>query len=176
MLNRRHVLPALVAVLALTGCATAERAVTSGSTPTAAPPSPSSTVPSLSDLANGDVVPDTDGTPLTLTVGDRVVTARLNDTPAARALAEQLPLTLAFDDLNAVEKTAPLASPPSMAGMPSGDDPEVGDIGLWAPSGDLVLYYGDVGYWDGIARLGTFDDVEAIASLTGPFTGTLALG
>jgi Cyclophilin-like family len=28
---------------------------------------------------------------------------------------------------------------------------------LHAPSGDLVFYYGDVGYWNGIVRVGRFD-------------------
>lgn len=118
-------------------------------------------------------MPSTRGTPITLTVGDQVITAILHDNPAANALAQQLPLTLTFEDFNAVEKIAALESPPSMDGMPSGADPEIGDIGLWAPGGDLVLYYGDVGYWNGIARLGTFDDVAAIASLSGPVTITV---
>jgi hypothetical protein len=115
-------------------------------------------------------MPSTNGTPITLTIGDQAVTGTLHDNPAANALARQLPLTLTFEDYNAVEKIAPLASPPSMDGMPRGADPDIGDIGLWAPGGDLVLYYGDVGYWDGIARLGTFNDVAAIAALSGPFT------
>ncbi len=118
-------------------------------------------------------MPKTSGTPITLTIGDQIITATLHDNPAAHALAQQLPLTLTFNDFNAVEKTAALVSPPSMDGMPEGADPEIGDIGLWAPGGDLVLYYGDVGYWNGIARLGTFDDVAAIASLSGPVTITL---
>lgn len=118
-------------------------------------------------------MPSTKGTPITLTIGDRVITATLHDNPAANALVQQLPLTLTFDDFNAVEKIAPLPAPPSMDGMPSGADPEIGDIGLWAPGGDLVLYYGDVGYWNGIARLGTFDDVAAIAAISGPFTITI---
>lgn len=120
-------------------------------------------------------MPDATGTAITMTVDGRVITATLHDNPAANALVEQLPLTLTFDDFNAVEKTARLPSPLSMQGMPEGDDPEVGDIGFWAPGGDLVLYYGDVGYWNGIARLGTFDDVEAIATRTGPFTVTIAM-
>ncbi|WP_307043070.1 cyclophilin-like fold protein [Agromyces ramosus] len=118
-------------------------------------------------------MPDSNGTPITLTIDDQVITATLHDNPAANALAQQLPLTLTFDDFNSVEKIATLASPPSMDGMPTGADPEIGDIGLWAPGGNLVLYYGDVGYWNGIARLGTFDDVAAIKALSGPFTVTI---
>ena len=80
--------------------------------------------------------------------------AALNTTPAAQQLLDQLPLRLRFADFNAVEKIARLPEPLSMSGMPSGDDPESGDVGFYAPTGYLVLYYRDVGYWPGIARLG----------------------
>ena len=42
----------------------------------------------------------------------------------------------------------------------AGDDPEINDIGYYAPSGDLVLYYGDVGYWTGIVRIGGLDAAD----------------
>jgi hypothetical protein len=35
--------------------------------------------------------------------------------------------------------------------------PDIRDIGYYAPSGDLVFYYGDVGYWNGIVRIRRFD-------------------
>ena len=44
-----------------------------------------------------------------------------------------------------------------MEGVPAGADPDIGDIGYYAPSGDLVLYYGDVGYWNGIVPIGRVD-------------------
>lgn len=119
-------------------------------------------------------MPTNDGTAIVLTIEDHVITGTLLDNPAANALMEQLPLTLSFDDFNSVEKVAPLAAPLPMTGMPAGADPEVGDIGFWAPGGDLVLYYGDVGYWNGIARLGSVDDIAAIEAHTGPFTLTIA--
>jgi hypothetical protein len=43
-----------------------------------------------------------------------------------------------------------------MEGVPAGDDPEINDLGYYAPSGDLVFYYGDVGYFNGIVRVGRF--------------------
>ena len=43
-------------------------------------------------------------------------------------------------------------------GVPDGADPDIADIGYYAPTQDLVLYYGDVGYWDGIVRIGRYDD------------------
>jgi hypothetical protein len=47
--------------------------------------------------------------------------------------------------------------PLTMDGVPAGDDPEINDIGYYAPSGDLVLYCGDVGYFNGIVRIGRLD-------------------
>jgi len=89
-----------------------------------------------------------------ITVDDQTVIAQLADNPTARDLVDQLPLTLRFRDFNRVEKIAELPRPLTMEGVPAGDDPEINDIGYYAPSGDLVLYYGDVGYWNGIVRIG----------------------
>jgi hypothetical protein len=96
-------------------------------------------------------------TPIRLTIADTVVTARLADNATARAFAAQLPLTLTFRDFNEVEKIAALPRPLPTDGLPPGADPDIGDIGYYAPSGDLVFYYGDVGYWDGIVLIGRFD-------------------
>lgn len=114
------------------------------------------------------------GTPIKITVGDTVVTARLADNATAHDLADQLPLTLIFKDFNRVEKIAKLPRSLSMDGVPAGDDPDIGDIGYYAPSGDLVFYYGDVGYWNGIVRIGRFDTtMELIESQDHDFQVTI---
>jgi hypothetical protein len=111
---------------------------------------------------------------ITIGIGDTVLDARLWDNPTSRDLIAQLPLTLEFRDLNNVEKIARLPRELTMDGVPEGDDPEPQDIGYYAPSGDLVLYYGDVGYWDGIVRLGTVvGDMQAIRNQTGTFAATI---
>ncbi|WP_290218472.1 cyclophilin-like fold protein [Corynebacterium atrinae] len=51
----------------------------------------------------------------------------------------------------------------TMEGMPSGDDPEVSDLGYYAPNGVVVLYTGEVGFWNGIARI---DRMEGDQSVT----------
>ena len=71
-----------------------------------------------------------------------------------KALPTSFLFTLTFDDFNHVEKVAELPRPLTMDGVPAGDDPEVNDIGYYAPSRSLVFYYGDVGYWNGIVRIG----------------------
>ena len=96
-------------------------------------------------------------TDIRITVGDQTFSAQLADNPTARDLVDQLPLTLRFRDFNRVEKVAKLPRPLTMDGVPAGDDPEINDIGYYAPSGDLVLYYGDVGYFNGIVRIGRLD-------------------
>jgi hypothetical protein len=97
------------------------------------------------------------GVPVRIRFGSTAITARLNDTSTARDLAGQLPLTLTFRDLMGQEKAAELPRALSLDGVPDGDDPVPGDIGYWVPDQRLILYYGDVGRYDGIVRIGGFD-------------------
>jgi hypothetical protein len=79
-------------------------------------------------------------------------------------------------DHGSVEKTGPLPSPLSLDGQPDGADPNVGDIGYYAPGNDLVLYYGDQSYYNGIVVLGHLDGEapERIADLDGSITASVA--
>jgi hypothetical protein len=97
------------------------------------------------------------GTAIQITFDDTEFRARLLVNATARDLAAQLPLTLKFRDHNSAEKTAPLPRELSTEGAPAGHDPAAGDIGHWAPDGDLVLYYDDAApFFDGIIRIGEF--------------------
>ena len=42
----------------------------------------------------------------------------------------------------------------TMDGVPAGADPEINDIGYYRPTNGLVFYDGDVGYFNGIVRIG----------------------
>jgi hypothetical protein len=99
-------------------------------------------------------------TTIRLTFDNQSISAELADNPTACDLADQLPLTLSFRDFNRVEKIARLPRCLTMDGVPAGDDPDIGDIGYYAPSTNLVFYYGDVGYWTGIVRIGRFNDAD----------------
>jgi hypothetical protein len=115
-------------------------------------------------------------TPIRIRIGDTVVAGELWGNAPAQALIDRLPVTLDFTDLNNVEKTARLDAPLSMTGMPKGDDPMPQDIGWYAPSNDVVLYYGGVGYWPGIARIGRIlDGIDTIAAQRGDFSATIEL-
>ena len=118
----------------------------------------------------------TSETPIRVIIEDTVLTGRLWDNATARDLIAQLPLTLTFRDFNSVEKIAELPRKLSMDGVSAGDDPLPYDIGYYNPSGNLVFYYDDVGYFTGIVRIGQFDgSMDAISSQTGNFSARIEL-
>jgi hypothetical protein len=91
-------------------------------------------------------------------------------------LIAQLPLKLSFRDFNGQEKVAHIPRPLSMRGMPKSADPRPGEIGYYAPTQELVLYYTDVGRFDGIARIGRFDgSIAAIKSRKSDFVARIEL-
>ena len=108
-------------------------------------------------------------------IDDQSYGATLHDSPAAQDLLAQLPLTVEMVDHGGVEKTGPLPGPLSLDGQPEGADPDVGDVGYYAPGSDLVLYYGDQSYFPGIVVLGWMhgDAAERIASMDGSITATV---
>jgi hypothetical protein len=112
--------------------------------------------------------------PITITVAGTALPARLADTATARDLADRLPLTLTFPDYHGVEKVAALDRPLSLEGAPEGAAPDIGGIAYYAPLNNLVLYYGEVGYWPGIVPVGRFDSgLEAIEAQTDDFEVTI---
>ena len=108
-------------------------------------------------------------------IRDQSFGATLEDSPAARDLVSQLPVMVEMSDHGGVEKTGPLPRPLSLEGQPEGADPDVGDLGYYAPGNDLVLYYGDQSYYPGIVVLGRMDGdaAERIAGIDGSVTVTV---
>jgi hypothetical protein len=92
-----------------------------------------------------------------ITINDQRLHATIFDSGAGRDLLDQLPLTVDLVDHGGVEKTGPLPAPLSLDGQPDGADPDVGDLGYYAPGNDLVFYYGDQSYYPGIVIIGRLD-------------------
>jgi hypothetical protein len=165
--------PALLGTILLSACGGGDE---EGDQATGAPGASTPTPSPSPSPASGDQDPNpSEGTPIRITFGDTVLTARLHDNATARDLAAQLPLTLTFRDHNNVEKTAPLPRELSLEGAPEGHDPAAGDIGYWAPGGDLVFYYdSDASFFNGIVRIGEFDgEMDAIERQGGDFSVTI---
>ncbi|PZR89308.1 MAG: hypothetical protein DI537_21520 [Stutzerimonas stutzeri] len=115
-----------------------------------------------------------DTTPIRIVIDDQIFDAVLWDNPAARSLLDQLPLTLEFTDYGSQEVTAVPPRPITMDGMPEGDAPKAGDIGFYQPTGVVSLFYSDIGYWKGSARLGRIDgDLAIIRDRSEPFPVTI---
>src|SRR4051812_9037231 len=115
---------------------------------------------------------------ITITIGEQRFEATLADSAAARDLVDQLPVTITMRDHGAVEKTGPLPAPLCLDGQPDGADPDVGDVGYYAPGNDFVLYYGDQSYFPGIVVLGRLDGdaAQRIARLDGAVTVDVEAG
>jgi hypothetical protein len=133
---------------------------------------PSATAP---DTTRSPASNQEDPVKIQITIGDRRFEATLTDSAAARDLVAQLPVTLDMIDHGGVEKSGPLPAPLSLKGQPEGADPDLGDLGYYAPGNDLVLYYGDQTYFPGIVILGRLDGDAAkqIACMDGPVRATV---
>jgi hypothetical protein len=145
---------------------------TAQSTPTAAPSRRSDGDPGEGSVSQENRMN------IKITIGDQTFGATLQDSPAARDLVAQLPVTVEMTDHGGVEKTGPLSGRLSLEGQPEGADPDVGDLGYYAPGNDLVLYYGDQSYFPGIVVLGTLDGdaAERIEAMDGSITATVEAG
>ena len=155
----------MVLALCLAGCSALSNHPVSP-TPTTAPPETTSAAATASPRA----------APITIQIDGETVTGTLSGNTAARSLFQQLPLTLSFRNHGGQEKIAELPEPLSLEGVPAGDDADPLTIGYYAPDQALVLYYEHVGYFPGIVRIGSFDDLATIRDRTGGFTATLAPG
>ena len=111
---------------------------------------------------------------LKMTVDGQEISIILYDTPTANALYEALPMELNFSDYNGTEK---IAYPPDTLpteGEPDGCDPDVGDLCLYAPWGNLCIFYQDFRYSQSLIRLGHVESgMDVLAGMSGDFTVTL---
>ncbi|MBB3038071.1 cyclophilin-like fold protein [Hoyosella altamirensis] len=162
---RRTAALALAACMMLTACSSIEpepelTATTDAATPTETAPEPS-----------GEAVTEI---PIRIVIGDQTLDAKLWNNPAAQSLIDQLPLTLDFSDYGGQEVLATPPQPLTMEGMPSGESAPAGTIGWYAPGGVIVLYYTNVGHYNGIVRIGQMDgDVSILTGWSGSRSVTI---
>jgi hypothetical protein len=179
-----HVRPIAAAVglavsMSLGACGSDDPRTDAGQTSSGSTSTPSPTrEPTPGDRTNSRDAGQTrnkDTMEIGITIGDQHFTATVDDSAAAHDLLAQLPVTVDMVDHGGVEKTGPLPEQLSLDGQPEGADPEVGDLGYYAPGNNLVLYYGDQSYFTGIVVLGRLDGdaAERIAALDGAITVTV---
>lgn len=124
-----------------------------------------------SSTGEGDSVQDDR---IKLTFGNEEVIATMYDNPTSRDLLAQLPLTITFEDYVGLEKIGYPPKTLTTEGAPSGADPKLGDLALYSPWGNLVIYYGDNEYANGVIILGHIEfGVEKFAEMDQDFTVTI---
>lgn len=117
----------------------------------------------LAEATSGELSPEVRTMKIRINIEKTVLTATLSDNATSRDFVALLPLTLTLKDYASTEKVADLPKRLSTAGAPAGTDPDVGDITYYAPWGNLAIFYRDVGYADGLVKLGTIDgDIEPL--------------
>ncbi|MCA0964961.1 cyclophilin-like fold protein [Salipiger bermudensis] len=98
-----------------------------------------------------------------VTVGEAVLSATLDDTPAGRDFAALLPLELTLSDYHGIEKVADLPRKLDTTDAPARYAAKAGDITLYAPWGNLAIFYKPFQAAVGLVRLGAFDgDFESL--------------
>lgn len=92
-----------------------------------------------------------------MSFGDHVMTATLYDNPSARDFASMLPLSLKIEDYGSNEKIVHLPRKLTEDGSGPFGNEQPGDLCYFKSWGNLALFYADY-KWDGLIRLGRFDD------------------
>lgn len=112
-----------------------------------------------------------------MTIDGQEYEITLFDNPVADELYDLLPLEVTFEDYNSVEKIAYLPEEQELFSDENyeGYDPEPGDFCLYAPWGNLSLFYEDFGYSDGLIPIGKVESaIEEIGKIDHDFSVKLS--
>lgn len=102
-----------------------------------------------------------------IVVGGQELPATLENNASAKAFAEMLPLDIRLDDYHGIEKVSDLPGSLPTHDAPAGVDPDVGDITLYSPWGNLAIFYRDFGYSTGLVKLGRIEGNMAVLAVKG---------
>jgi hypothetical protein len=134
------------------------------------PGSATSSAPSVTRSAAGA----SDGRQVVLRLSDGTATATLEETAAAREFAAQLPVRLTLRDPMGQAKSGRLPRPLTVPDAERIIDPQLAGLYYWPPSGDIGIFYDDLGQTvppPGLVPLGTVTSgLPTIASAGNRFT------
>ena len=112
---------------------------------------------------------------LKITIGSNTATAILYDNPTSRDFATLLPLTVEFADYANIEKVFTPPKKLSTQAAPKGFDPSAGDLTLYAPWGNIALFYKDFSYANGLISLGRITEGLEYFTVDGTINATIEL-
>nr|WP_263326916.1 cyclophilin-like fold protein [Neobacillus sp. Marseille-Q6967] len=109
-----------------------------------------------------------------ITFNHEEVIVEMFDNPTSRDFLTLLPLTITLEDYARTEKIHYLSKELSTVEAPSGSDPLVGDFSYYSPWGNLVIYYKDFGYSNGLIKLGKIESgIEKFENIPGDIPVTI---
>lgn len=142
----------LLMVLTLSSCSSSEGIVLSPEQPE-------------KNAGNNENQQEQNSMKINIIIGDRVITATMEDNVTARDFLSRLPLEVTLSDYAGAEKI--FYPNPALAtdGAPRGNTSSRGDIDLYVPWGNIAFFYkGDGGYSNSMIHLGQIDGngIEAL--------------
>lgn len=149
------------AATALAACSSSTTGDTAAETSSSAKTAPSTTA----EPSTPAEAPVTDGTPITITAGDVIITATLNDTQVAQDFAAMLPVTLPWFRNSGIEYISELSAPLTETG-PFYTDVQPGDIVYYNPRDSITIIYEETSSVPTLTKMGeitsdlsVFDDL-----------------
>lgn len=128
------------------------------------------------DLPKASADTEDTQTQLRLTFEGGEVVVVLEDNATTRDFLTMLPTTLTFEDYAGSEKISYLTQDLSTADAPATYDPQVGDVTLYGPWGNLAIFYGDAGSSSGLVPMGHVKSgLELLSTMDGEFEVSVAV-
>lgn len=102
--------------------------------------------------------PDVSSLAVNITVGDRTVTATMEDNAAARDFLSRLPLEVTLNDYNNVTEKIFYPSPAlTTGGVTRGCTPVSGDITIYVPWGNVAIFCKSWSHSNDLIKIGRID-------------------
>lgn len=121
-------------------------------------------VAACNDTGNEELVPEKTESPNTsslkvnITVGNRIITATMEDNAAARDFLSRLPLEVILNDYNNTTEKIFYPDPALMIkDVARGCTPEPGDIAIYAPWGNVAIFCKSWSYSRDLIKIGSID-------------------
>ena len=112
---------------------------------------------------------------ITITIGERTLSASVADNATARDFASMLPLRLTLRDYGDAEKISDLSRQLSTAEAPSAHKPEAGHIAYYAPWGNLAIFHRDFANSPGLINMGVIEGNLDALKASGPLQATIRI-
>ncbi len=112
----------------------------------------------LSRLPEENNISTTDTMKLKITIGEKTAVAILYDNPTTRDFIAQLPLTVTMEDFAGKEKIFYPPEKLSTTERKAVTDPKIGDINVYAPWGNIAVFYGSYSGSRDLIRIGSITE------------------